>query len=81
MRYALKRANGTICDGVAWNKQSHAEHWIQEHIKLFGGLDWRVGGLFKAKHDDPLEVVWSKSHKKVKWNHVEPENPDNKNNP
>lgn len=79
MRYALRRENGTIVDGVGWNKKSHAEFWIQEHLRLFGGLDWRVGGLFKARNDNrPLEVVWSKSGKSVRWVNIEPEDPDRK---
>lgn len=75
MRYSLKRQDGTVVEGVGWNKKSHAEFWIQEQIKLLGGLDWRVGGLFKAKNDEPLEVVWSKSKKSVTWLDVKPENP------
>jgi hypothetical protein len=76
MRYALKRKDGSIVEGIGWNKKAHAEHWIQEHCSIFGGLDWRVGGLFKAKNDDQLEVVWSKSLKSVNWLNVDPENPN-----
>lgn len=67
MRYALKRKDGSIVDGVGWNSKIDAEKWIREHIEIFGGLDWRVGALFKAKNDDQLEVVWSRSHKSVNW--------------
>ena len=71
-RYSLRRKDGSICDGISWNKKSHAEAWIQHRIKLYGGLDWRAGGLFKCKNDGELEVVWSKSHKSVNLFCVEP---------
>jgi len=74
MRYALKQQDGSIAENVGWNSKAEAESWIQEHLRLFGGLDWRVGGLFKAKHDNPLEVVWSKSHKSVDWLNVSANN-------
>ena len=70
-RYALKLFDGRI-HYIGWNKKSHAESWIQHHFKLYGGLDWRVGGLFKAKRDNQMEVVWSKSCKSVNWVNVEP---------
>ena len=72
-RYVLLRKHDdTVVENLSWNKKSHAEAWIQHHIKLQGGLDWRVGGLFKCKNDIELEVVWSKSHESVKWFEVEP---------
>ena len=48
MRYSLKRKDGTFVQHLGWKKKSHAEYWIQEHIKLYGKLDWRVGGLIKS---------------------------------
>lgn len=57
-------------------KKSHAEAWIQKHLSLYGGLDWRVGALFKAKRDNPMEVVYAKSHKPVKWDNVKPAHED-----
>lgn len=78
MRYALlNKSNNQIIEGIGWSKKSHAEAWIQEHIEMYGGLEWRVGGLFKAKHDYPLEVVWSKSLKSVNWMDVRSERPEN----
>ena len=73
MRYALKRKDGSLVQGVGWTKKAHAEKWIQDHIKIFG-LDWRVGGIFKTKHSpEELEVVYSKNKKSVNWLNVEPE--------
>jgi len=72
MRYALKLFDGRLAPGVGWNSKSDAEKWIQDHCKIYGGLDWRVGGLFKAKHDNIMEVVWSKSNKRVPWENVKP---------
>jgi hypothetical protein len=71
-RYLLKRKDGSILHGLSWNKKSHVESWIRHHAKLYGGMSWRVGGLFKCCNDDELEVVWSKSHKTVNWFCVEP---------
>ena len=72
MRYALKRIHdGFIFEMVGWNKKSHAAYWINEHIKI-RPLDWRVGARFKCKNDIELEVVWSKSHKPIKWFDVTP---------
>jgi hypothetical protein len=68
MRYALvRKSDNYVIPGVGWKKKSHAEAWIQRHIELCGGLDWRIGGLFKAKNDNPLEVVYSKSLNSVPW--------------
>ena len=72
-RYVLQRkSDDAIIDGISWNKKSHAEAWIQECIKKYGGLDWRVGGLFKCKNTEAYEVVWNKTHKSVKWYCIEP---------
>ena len=74
MRYALKRQDGSLAENVGWNSKAEAEAWIQEHLNTFGGLDWRVGGLFKARHSTPLEVVWSKSKNSVNWMNVSAKN-------
>ena len=66
-RYAVKRENGTLVDGARFSTTQEAENWVQEHLEIFGGLDWRVGFLFKARNDNPLEIVWSRSKKPVKW--------------
>lgn len=71
-RYVLERKDGSLVEGAVWNKKSHAESWIQHHIKLQHGLEWRVGGLFKCKNDIQLEVVWSKTRKSVRWFDVSP---------
>jgi hypothetical protein len=71
-RYSLKRKDGSIVDGLSWNKKSHAESWIRHHAKLYGGMMWRVGGLFKCRNNEELEIVWSKSHKTVNWYCVDP---------
>lgn len=75
-RYVLKKFNGEIHEGISWNKKSHAEAWIQKHLSLYGGLEWRVGALFKAKRDNQMEIVHAKSHKPVAWNNVEPAHED-----
>lgn len=76
MRYAVKKKDGTLLEQagklVGFNSKSEAESWIQEEFNLFGGMDWRVGGLFKAKRADQLEIVWSKTGKSVKWIDVVP---------
>lgn len=67
MRYTLKRNNGTIVAGIGWNSKIEAEKWIREDIEIHGGLDWRVGALFKSTNNEALEVVWSRTHKSVNW--------------
>ncbi len=72
VRYVLiRKYDNSVVEGLSWNKKSHAEAWIQHHIKIYRALDWRCGGLFKCKNDIELEVVWSKSHKSVDWFNVE----------
>ncbi len=72
-RYVLQRKHdGSIVEGISWNKKSHAEAWIQHTIKMHRGLDWRVGGLFRCKGDIELEVVWAKSLRSVNWFDIEP---------
>ncbi len=83
MKFSVQKLDGTLLEQagklVGFNSKSHAEFWIQEHLQLFGWLDWRVGGLFKAKHNrESLEIVWSKTRKPVKWLNVNPKNPNKK---
>lgn len=68
MRYAIKREDGSLIRDVGFNTKQEAESWIQVHLAIYGGLDWRTGSLFKARNDNPLEIVWAKSKKPVKWN-------------
>ena len=72
IRYVLKKWNDEIVDGISWTKKSHAEAWIQHHIKINGGLEWRVGGMFKARKSKKMEIVWKKDHKSVNWFDVSP---------
>ncbi len=66
MRYRLKHENGTLVENhPGFNSKSEAEAWFQEHLRLLGGLDWRVGFLVKAKYDTPIQLVWSKTQKPV----------------
>ena len=76
MRYTLKRCGNQMLPKFGWKKKSHAEHWIMEHLEMWGGLEWRVGGMFKARHDNVLEVVYSRSGKSVPWCDVKPEEYD-----
>jgi hypothetical protein len=71
VRYVVQREDGTLLDNCGkefgFNSKVGAEAWIQEHLELLGGLDWRVGFYFKAKFDkSPFKIVWSKSRKEVR---------------
>jgi len=77
MRYSLIDSRDKTILPFGWRKKAHAEHWIQEHIELHGGLDWRVGGLFKVKGTRvTLEVVHTKTLGPVEWFNVKPEEYD-----
>lgn len=72
MRYSLTH-EGHLVEGIGWRKKSHAEYWIQQHLVQFGGLDWRVGGRFKARRGDMFEIVHTRTLRDVDWYGVFPE--------
>jgi len=74
MRYALARESGELVmqagrdHPMGWNTKVEVDKWIEDHLSILGGLDWRVGYLFKAKFDrEVLKIVYSKNGKEVKF--------------
>lgn len=64
MRYQLKQGNQIVEGG--FNSRSEVDAHIEEHLRV-GGLDWRVGYLFKSRTDTaPFEVIISKSGLRLK---------------
>ena len=74
MRYLLAKESGEIVMQVgrdhpmSWNTRVGADAWIKMHLEVMGGLDWRVGYLFKGRNDSvPLKIVHAKTGKVVKF--------------
>ena len=74
MRYNLERVPGGLVmqlgrdHPMVWNTRAELDKWIETHLVLMGGLDWRVGYLFKGKNDNvPLRIVHAKTGKEVKF--------------
>ena len=74
MRYLLAKESGEVVMQVgrdhpmSWNTRADVDAWIDMHLKVMGGLDWRVGYLFKGKNDwVPLQIVHAKTGKVVKF--------------
>lgn len=64
MRYRLKQGDHLLEGG--FNSRSEVNTHIEEHLRV-GGLDWRVGYLFKSRTDvEPFEVIITKTGLKLK---------------